>query len=142
MTGDFNIRDWDWDLYYSFHSVYSNLLSDIADAFDLSFSHPTYTVPIRYFDNSKNSNSVIDLIFLKPNSLELDNHSILSKSQYPSDYAPLVVDIQIIKEFIPDIRCTIIKNSEEEMEFTSDIIINFKKIDTLHLTSKESQECL
>ena len=117
MTGDFNIRDWDWDLYYSFHSVYSNLLSDIADAFDLSFLHPTYPVPIRYFDNSKNSNSVIDLIFLKPNSLELDNHSILSKSQYPSDYAPLVVDIQIIKEFIPDIRCTIIKNSEEEIYF-------------------------
>jgi len=34
----------------------------------------------------------------------------------------------------------IIKNSEEEIEFTSDVINNFKKIDTLYLMSKESLE--
>jgi len=54
--------------------------------------------------------------------------------------ALLVVNIQIIKEVVPDIQYTIIKNSEEESNFTSDIIENFKKINTLQLTSKESLE--
>ena len=46
----------------------------------------------------------------------------------------------IIKEVILDIRCTIIKNSKEEIKFTSYIIDNFKKIDTLHLISKDLLE--
>jgi len=142
MTGDFNIRDSIWDLDYSYYLVYSNLLFDIANVFNLSFLHPTHSVLTKYSDNSKNLNSVINLMFLRPNSLELDNHSILPKSQYLSDHVPLVVDIQIIKEFIPDIRCIIIKNSEEEMKFTSDVIKNFKNIDILHLISKESLEVM
>jgi len=56
------------------------------------------------------------------------------------DHASLVVVIQIIKEFIPDIKYTIIKNNKEKMEFTSDIIKNFKKINTLHLINKKSLE--
>jgi len=43
------------------------------------------------------------------------------------DHASLVVDIYIIEEAIPDIRHTIIKNSEEKIELTSNIINNFKK---------------
>jgi len=77
MTGNFNIRDSNWDPDYSFHFVYSDLLFDIVDTFNLSFSHPTYPISIRYSDNSENSNSAIDLIFLRLNSLELDNPSIL-----------------------------------------------------------------
>ena len=138
MTGNVNIRDSNWDLDYPYYLAHSNLLFDIADTFNLSFSHPTHSVPTRYSDNSKNLNSVIDLMFLRPNSSELNNYSILSKSQYLSDHASPVVVIQIIKEFIPNIRCTIIKNSKEEMEFTSDIIKNFKKINTLHLINKKS----
>jgi len=53
------------------------------------------------------------------------------------DHAPLVVDIQIIKEFVQDIRYTIIKNSEDKINFTSDILKNIKKINTLNLTNKE-----
>ena len=64
MTRDFNIRDSDWDSEYLFYSVHSDLLFDIADSFNLSFSHPTHPVPTRYLDNGKNSNSVIDLMFL------------------------------------------------------------------------------
>jgi len=41
---------------------------------------------------------------------------------------------------MPDVRHTIIKNSKEEMKFTSDIIKTFKKINTFHLTSKKSLE--
>ena len=55
-------------------------------------------------------------------------------------HASLIVNIQIIVEVIPDIRYTVIKNSEEEFEFTSDIVKNFKKINTMHLTSKELLE--
>jgi len=73
MTGNFNIRDRKWDPEYPFHSVYSNLLSNITDTFDLSFSHSTNTVPTRYLNNSSN------LMLLRPNSLELDNHLILSE---------------------------------------------------------------
>ena len=81
-----------------------------------------------------------NIMFLWPNSSELNNYSILSKLWYLSDYALLVVDIQIIKKVIPDVQYTIIKNSEEESNFTSDIIENFKKINTLQLTSKEFLE--
>jgi len=77
MTGGFNIRDSDWDSEYPFYSVHSNLLFDIVDSFNLSFSYFTYLVSTRYLNNGKNSNSVIDLMFLQPNSLELNNHSIL-----------------------------------------------------------------
>jgi len=136
----FNIRDSDWDLDYSYYLVHSNLLFNIADAFNLSSLHYTHPILTRYLDNSKNLNSVIDLMFLRPNSLKFNNHSILSKLQYLSDHTSLVVNIQIIEEFIPDIRCTIIKNSKEEMEFTSNIIKNFKKIDTSYLTSKKLLE--
>jgi len=53
-------------------------------------------------------------MFLRSNSLELDNYLILPDLQYLLDHAPLVVDIQIIKEFLQDIRCTIIRNSKEK----------------------------
>ena len=77
MTSDFNIRDSNWDLDYPFYSVHNDLLFDIVDTFNLSFSYSTYSVSIRYLDNSENSNSVINSMFLKLNSSELDNHSIL-----------------------------------------------------------------
>ena len=76
-----------WNLSYSFHSVHSNLLIDIADAFDLFFSHSTNSIPTRYSHNSNNSNSIIDLMFLRSNSLEFDSHTILLEFQHPSDHA-------------------------------------------------------
>ena len=67
ITGDFNIRNSDWDQNYSFHFVYSDLLLDVANAFNLFFSHHTHPFPTRYINNSENFNLVIDLIFLWPN---------------------------------------------------------------------------
>ena len=43
-----------------------------------------------------------------------------------------------MKEFIPEVKQIIIKNSKEELRFTSDIIENLKKINTSHLISKKS----
>jgi len=47
------------------------------------------------------------------------------------DHAPLGINIhQIMEEVIPDVRSTIIKNNKEEIKFTSNVIKDFKKIDT------------
>jgi len=40
MTDDFNIRDSVWDLNYSHHLIYINMLFDIADSFQLELSQP------------------------------------------------------------------------------------------------------
>jgi len=93
MTGNFNIRDSDWDSEYSFYSVHSDLLFDIVDSFNLLFLHPTHFIPTKYLDNGKNSNLVIDLMFLWPNFSELNNYSILSELWFSLDYALLVVNI-------------------------------------------------
>ena len=58
------------------------------------------------------------------------------------DHAPLGINIQIMEEVIPDVRSTIIKNSKEEIKFTSNVIKDFKKIDTWYLSSKESLESI
>ena len=138
MTGDFNIRDSNWNPLYSFHSVHSDLLVDIADAFDLSFSHPTNQVSTRYLDNANNSNSVINLIFLRSNLLEFDNYSIFPDLQYSSDHTLFIVDIFIIKEFVQDKRCIIIKNSKEKEKFTSKLMKTIKKINISQLVDKNS----
>jgi len=57
-----------------------------------------------------------------------------------TDHISLVVNIQIFEEFISDIRYTIIKDNKEEKKLTSNIIKNFKKINTLHLSSKKLLE--
>ena len=100
ITGDFNIRDSNWDPLYLFHSTYSDLLVDIAGAFDLFFSHLTKSVPTRQSNNENSSNSVINLMFLRPNSMKFDSYTIFPELHYLSDYALLVVDIHIMDEFI------------------------------------------
>ena len=79
MTGDFDIRDNIWNSLISFNLIYSNLLVDVADSFDLLLSLSTNQVPTRYSDNVNNANFVIDIIFLRPNSLEFDNYTIYPK---------------------------------------------------------------
>ena len=76
MTGDFNIRDSQWDPYFPYHSISSNLLFDIMDSLSLSLSVLTNCISTRYLDNSQDLNSVIDLMFLRYRSEELDHHFI------------------------------------------------------------------
>ena len=130
MTGDFNIRDSDWDPNFPFHLVHSDLLIDIVDMFDLSFLNPINPISTRYSDNCNNSNSVIDLMFLRPNFIELNNYLILPELWYLSDYASLVVDIYISEEFVQDERHIFIKNSKKKLRYISEFVKNFKKINT------------
>ena len=52
MTGDFNIRDSLWDLNFPFHSVYSDMLFDIADSFSPTLSKPIENFSTRFLDNN------------------------------------------------------------------------------------------
>ena len=79
MTGDFNIRDSFWDSNYLYHSSYKDILFEITNFFHVKLSKPTEFFLIRYSDNSQDSNSVLDFVFLHPNSIEHNNHCIHSK---------------------------------------------------------------
>ena len=39
-------------------------------------------------------------MFLHPNSVEINNHYILSEIQYSLDHVPLTINISIIEEYI------------------------------------------
>ena len=76
ITGDFNIRDNFWDPSFPHHSSYRDTLFDIADSFHLEISKPTESFSTRYSNNVQDSNLVLDLVFLQPNSTEYNNHHI------------------------------------------------------------------
>jgi len=140
MIGDFNIRDSLWDPSFPFHSLISDDLIMIADSFDLVLSSLTNPGPTRFSDTIGESNLVIDLMFLRYGSEELDNHSILSDSCLSSDHAPLLIDIPISNEIIQMSKLTIIPKSEQETEFIKDVISNFNTIDTSNIENIEKLE--
>jgi len=93
MTRDFNIRDNIWDSGFPYHSQHSSVLFDIADSFHLELSRPTEQILTRYSNNQQDSNSVINLMFLRPESLEYDNHINHPYLRLTLDHASLMVDI-------------------------------------------------
>jgi len=60
----------------------------------------TNQVFTRYLDNQNNSNLVINPIFLRQDSLELNNHMIYPEWKLLLDHIPLTVNIMIIEEHI------------------------------------------
>jgi len=76
MTGDFNIRDSLWYSNFPHHSSHSNTFFEIADFFQIELSKPVKFSSIRFTENTWDLNSVLDLIFLYPNSQEFDHHCI------------------------------------------------------------------
>ena len=129
MTGDFNIRDSLWDPSFPFHSSINNDLIMIADSFDLVLSSPTNLCPTRYSNTAGESNSVINLIFLRYGSSELDHHSILPNSRLSSDHTPLSINIPIFEEIIQMSKLTLVPKSEQETAFINNVISNFKMLD-------------
>ena len=45
ITGDFNIRDNNWNLLYLYHSTYVDILKEISDYFNLELSISINQVP-------------------------------------------------------------------------------------------------
>jgi len=133
MMGDFNIRDSLWDLSFPFHASISDNLIMIADSFELSLSFLTNPGSTRFSDTAGESNSVIDLMFLRHGSDKLDNHFILPEWRLSSDHAPLIIDIPIFEESIQTSKLAISLNSEQETDFIKDVISNFSNLDTSNI---------
>jgi len=140
MTDDFNIRDSLWDPYYPHHSIHSDFLIDITDSLSLGLSSPTNCVPTRYLDNDQDSNSVINLMFLRYESEELDNHTIHPNWQLSSNHALLTVTIPIVEEHVHNKKHSIVRGCEEEKSFINNLIKAIKLVDTNNLTDVESLE--
>ena len=130
MTGDFNIRDSLWDSFFPFHSSISDDLIIVADSFNLGLSNPTNPCLTRYSEMAGESNSMIDLMFLRYNSSELDQHSILPESRLSSDYTPFTVIIPLSKEIVQISKLILTPKSNQESKFIKDIISKFKDLDT------------
>ena len=137
MTDDFNIYDNLWDPSFQFHSSSSDNLIMIADSFDLVLSSPTNPGPTRFSDTAEESNSIINLMFLRHGSAELNNHTILSGSQLSSDHAPLSINIPIFEEVVHSLKFTIPPKSNRELVFIKDIISNFKSLNTSNINNSE-----
>ena len=142
MTGDFNIRDSLWDSSFPFHSSLSDNLIIIVDSFNLALSTLTNPCPTRYSDTVGESNSVIDLMFLRYGSSELDQHLILPDSWLSSDHTPLSIVIPIFKEIIQTAKLSLAPKSDQETTFIKDIILNFKIMDTSYIDDTKKLECL
>jgi len=137
MTGDFNIRDNLWDPSFPFHSSISDDLIMVADSFDLSLSSPVYPGPTRFSDTAGESNSVIDLMFLRSGSAELDHLFILPDYRLSSDHAPLTIDIHIDAEIIQSTKLSITPGSDQEKKFIQEVISNLIIIDTSNIDNAE-----
>jgi len=68
MTDDFNIRDNNWDPNFQYYSTHTEDLLTITDSLGLELSPSLNLGPTRYIDNTWDSNSIIDLVFLFPNN--------------------------------------------------------------------------
>jgi len=105
---------------------------------NLKLSSLIHQVSTCYADNHNDSNSVIDLLFLQPNLLEINNHFILLDSQHPLDHTPLMVNISIMEEVIQEKKSTIIRNSKKEVNFISELTNTIGNIDISSIPDKES----
>ena len=112
----------------------------VADSFDFKLSFPIIQVLTQYTDNSNNSNSVINLIFLQANLVEIYNYFILPDLWSLSDHTPLSVGISIIEEFIQDKQQTIIKNSKEKEKFVNEFKNAISNINTSEIFNRKSLE--
>ena len=110
MMGDFNIRDNLWDPLFPHHSSISDDLMMIADSFNLALSSPINPGPTRFSNTVGESNSVINLMFLRCGSSKLDQHSIHPNSQLSSDHA-----CYGLKSLGLDIRTTLVLSNTREL---------------------------
>jgi len=140
ITGNFNIRDSDWDPLVYHHSIYTDDLLTIADSLGLEFSLLLNLGPTRFTVNPQDSNSVLDLVFLFPDNPGFSKHILHPEIQKLSDHVPLTIEVGI-KDTNIDINIwSIRKDSKEEKSFIISIINNVKNLDTSSIEIKEDLE--
>ena len=73
-------------------------------------------------------------MFLRPESVEHNNHSIHPNWKLTSDYALLTVNISIFEKHIQSRKRTIVKNSKEEENFVNELSKAIKSLnmDNIH----------
>jgi len=142
MTGNFNIRNNDWDPNYPYHSAHTKDLLTLAESLGLDLSPPINPGPTRFADNPRDMNSVIDLAFINPNNSGFGQHSLHPELRRPSDHIPLIIEVSINKTNIDNSFWSISKDSEEEKNFIKAITNNILTLDTLNITSKENLETI
>ena len=140
MTSDFNIRNSLWDPSFPHHSSISDNLIIVADSFNLDLLILTNQVPTRYSDIVGESNSIIDLMFLRSRLTELNNHLIYPDQRLTSDHASLTVSIPIVEENVITFKQSIIKNSEEEANFVKEVSSIIKNLNVFNLTDTDKLE--
>ena len=79
-------------------------------------------------------------MFLRPESLEFDNHSIHLDLRLTSGHTPLTVNIAIFEEHVQTRKHMIVKNSKEEESFIEELIRAIKGLNTENIQSKEILE--
>ena len=107
---------------------------------NLCLSSFTNQFSTRYLDNHNDLNSVINLIFLRQDSLKLDNHMIYPDWRLSLDYTFLSVNITVIEEHVQTKKCTLVKNSKEEEKFIEELINTIAKLNTENISNKEMLE--
>jgi len=142
MTGDFNIRDSDWDPNIQYHSIHMEDLISIVDSLNLKLATPANPGPTRYADNQWDSNSVLDLMFINPNNLGFNKHTLNPDICLPSDHVSLIIEVGIKGENIDCTFQAIKKDSKEEKAFIRDILKGIRNIDTSELKNQmDIQRC-
>ena len=142
MTGDFNIRNSDWDLNFQYHSIHTEDLMSIIDSLGLELATPINPGPTRFVDNQQDSNSVLNLVFMNPNNSGFNKHTLNPDICLPSDYVSLIIEVGIKEENIDYTFQAIKKDSKEEEAFIRDILKGIKNIDTSELKNQmDIQRC-
>jgi len=140
LTRDFNIRDSDWDPNFRHHSSYTDDLITIADSLGLKLSLPSNPSPTRFADNPRDTNSVIDLVFLPPSNTGFGQHTLYPEIRKPSNHVPLIIEISI-GEVNTDINIrSIKKDSKEEKEFIFSLVRDVQSLNTSAIRSQANLE--
>jgi len=140
MTGDFNIRDSDWNPNFQHHSTHTEDLLTITDSLGLELSSPLNPGPTRYVDNTWDSNSIIDSVFLPPDNRGFSQHMLYSNICKPSNHVPLTIEVDIAETNTDLSFRSISKDSEEEEKFIELLISGFSNINSSTITTKKELE--